>query len=41
MVVSLLGLNEEPQEDAGDALALAIGHLHGRTGIVSLMSKPI
>ena len=41
MVVSLLGLKEEPQEDAGDALALAICHLHSRTGIAALMPEPI
>ncbi len=33
MVMTLLALREEPQEDAGDALALAICHLHARTGI--------
>ncbi len=33
MVMALVALREEPQEDAGDALALAICHLHTRTGI--------
>ena len=31
MVMRLLALPEEPQEDVGDALALAICHLHNRT----------
>jgi crossover junction endodeoxyribonuclease RuvC len=41
MVVSLLGLNEEPAEDAGDALAIAICHLHNRTGFAVLVPKEI
>ena len=41
MVMSLLALREEPQEDAADALALAICHLHNRTGCAALMPKPI
>ena len=41
MVVALLGLKEQPQEDAGDALALAICHLHSRTGVAALMAAPI
>lgn len=41
MVMALLALKEEPQEDAGDALALALCHLHGRTGVAALMAKPI
>jgi len=41
MVMSLLGLREEPQEDAGDALAIAICHLHNRTGHAVLMPKEI
>ncbi|MBP5321005.1 MAG: crossover junction endodeoxyribonuclease RuvC [Kiritimatiellae bacterium] len=32
MVKVLLHLEEEPQNDASDALALAITHLHNRTG---------
>lgn len=41
MVMTLLGLSEEPQEDAGDALAIAICHLHSRTGIQALMPQDI
>jgi len=41
MVMSLLGLNEEPQEDAGDALALAICHLHSRSPHAALAPKAI
>jgi crossover junction endodeoxyribonuclease RuvC len=41
MIMSLLGLAVEPQEDAGDALALAVCHLHSRTGIAALMPEPI
>jgi crossover junction endodeoxyribonuclease RuvC len=41
MVMSLLGLREKPQEDAADALAIAICHLHNRTGCTALMPKPI
>ena len=41
MVVNLLGLKEQPQEDAGDALALAICHLQSRSGIAELQPKPI
>jgi crossover junction endodeoxyribonuclease RuvC len=41
MVMSLLALGEEPPEDASDALALAICHLHGRTGVTALMPEPI
>ncbi len=33
MVVRLLGLSEEPQSDAADALALAICHIHSNRGI--------
>ena len=32
MVMALLGLDREPQEDEGDALALAVCHLHRRKG---------
>ena len=39
MVMSLLGLSEEPQEDAGDALALAICHLHRQKGYQVLEAK--
>ncbi len=31
MVTSILGLPEEPQEDAADALAIAICHIHSQT----------
>ena len=31
MVMTLLNLADEPGEDAGDALAMAICHLHNRT----------
>lgn len=31
MVMTILGLDEEPQEDAGDALAIAVCHLHSRS----------
>jgi len=32
MVVAILGLSEEPPEDAADALAIAIAHIHTVTG---------
>jgi crossover junction endodeoxyribonuclease RuvC len=41
MVMMLLGLREQPQEDAADALAVAICHLHNRTGCAALMPKPV
>lgn len=41
MVKTLLGLAEEPQNDAADALALAIAHLHNRTAIHALAAEPI
>ena len=41
MVMSLLGLVETPQEDAGDALAIAICHLHCRTQYAELAPKEI
>lgn len=41
MIMQLLGIREEPQEDAGDALALAICHLHSRSGHAELGPKPI
>lgn len=41
MVKTLLNLPEEPQNDAADALALAITHLHNRTRIAAQASKPI
>ena len=41
MVKTLLGLHEEPQNDAADALALAITHLHNRTAISALSAEPV
>jgi crossover junction endodeoxyribonuclease RuvC len=41
MVKTLLGLREEPQNDAADALALAITHLHNRTALAALSAEPI
>jgi len=41
MVMSLLSLRDAPAEDASDALAIAICHLHTRTGHAVLMSKEI
>lgn len=41
MVARLLALDEEPQEDAADALALAICHLHSRTAVAGLEPEAI
>jgi len=41
MVMPILGLNEKPQEDAGDALAIAICHLNSQKGIAALRREPI
>ena len=41
MVTRLLGLGEPPQEDAADALAIAICHAHQRGVPEALRSKPI
>ena len=41
MVASILGLSEPPPEDTADALAIALCHFHGRTGIAALQPKPI
>jgi len=41
MVMVLLGLKEEPQEDAGDALAIALCHLNSRSPVAELGAKPI
>ena len=41
MVMRLLGLKEPPQEDAADALAIAICHSHQRGVPEALRSKPI
>ena len=41
MVMSLLALDKEPQEDAGDALALAICHINSTSGHEALAPKAI
>lgn len=41
MAMTLLSLKEEPGEDAGDALAIAICHLHGRSRHELVSSKPM
>ncbi len=41
MVMRLLGLAEQPQEDAADALAIAICHAHQRGVPEVLRSKPV
>lgn len=41
MVVRLLGLSEQPQEDAADALAISICHAHQRGVPEALRSKAI
>lgn len=41
MVMAVLGLTETPQEDAGDALAIALCHLNSRNVIAELAPKPI
>ena len=41
MVCRVLGLTEPPPEDAADALAIALCHLHGQTGVAALQPKPI
>jgi len=41
MVMSLLGLEKAPQDDAGDALAIGLCHLHDRTGHGLLQPEPI
>ena len=41
MVRTLLHLEEPPQNDAADALAIAITHLHNRTALAALSQKPI
>ena len=41
MVKTLLALSEEPQNDAADALALAITHLHNRTALAALSATPV
>lgn len=39
MVVQLLMLNSSPQNDAADALAIAICHSHNRTGLIGISGK--
>ncbi|MCK5850696.1 MAG: crossover junction endodeoxyribonuclease RuvC [Kiritimatiellae bacterium] len=41
MVMNLLGIEKEPQEDEGDALAIAICHLHNMSGHAMLAPKEI
>ena len=41
MVKTLLAFSEEPQNDAADALALAITHLHNRTALAALSASPV
>jgi crossover junction endodeoxyribonuclease RuvC len=41
MVATLLGLPEEPPEDAADALALALCHLHNRNRLALRQDPPI
>jgi crossover junction endodeoxyribonuclease RuvC len=41
MIMSLLGLRDEPQEDAGDALAVALCHYHHRSAYAALAPEPI
>ena len=41
MVMRLLNMTDEPQEDVGDALALAICHLHNRSGHEALRPDAI
>lgn len=41
MVMRLLNLAEEPQEDAGDALAIAICHVNSRSSVAALAPEPV
>lgn len=41
MVMSILGLAEAPPEDAADALAVALCHLHAQTGLAELRPEPL
>ena len=41
MVKSILGVGGDIQEDAADALAIAICHIQSQTGIAELRPKPI
>jgi Holliday junction resolvasome RuvABC endonuclease subunit len=41
MVMALLGLRERPQEDAADALAIAVCHLQNRALRAGLAPTPL
>ena len=41
MIMRLLGLSEQPQEDAADALGIAVCHAHQRRLPEALRSKPV
>lgn len=41
MMMRCLNMAEMPQEDAGDALAIAITHLHSVSGVMALAPDPI
>ena len=41
MMMRSLSLQTLPQEDAGDALAIAITHIHNRSSIAALAPKPL
>ncbi len=41
MLVKMLALEQEPQEDVGDALAIAVCHLHTRSGLAALAPEPV
>ncbi len=41
MIMRLVNLAEEPQEDAGDALAIAVCHLNRRTIVAALATESI
>lgn len=41
MIMTLLALDREPQEDIGDAMAIALCHLHSHTGYAALKPNSI
>ena len=41
MLMTILGIKEMPQEDAGDALAMAVCHVHNNSSIRELMPERI
>ena len=41
MITAILALDEEPRQDASDAFAIAICHLHSKAGHPELMPKEI